>query len=101
MGKYYQWVKNLIIGISFSSLSILLLNYTVDKFNFFNQSNNNIIKDLHEGYYISGDTISINRVDNIYEGLIKNIDSIDVLAIGSSKTILLHKKLLFNSSSLK
>ena len=58
-------------------------------------------QDLQNGYYITGENISANRVDNIYEPLVSGIkNSIDVLAVGSSRTMLLHKKILIGGIKL-
>jgi hypothetical protein len=102
MKKYFKWVKNVLISVCIIFLSITGFNYYIDAFNLFNKSNTNIAQDLHNGYYITGDKIASNRVDNIYEPLIKNIkNNIDILAIGSSRTMLLHRNTLSGKGALE
>ena len=101
MKKYFKWVRAVLIGICIGFLSITAFNYYVDAFNLFNKSNSNMAQDLQNGYYITGNNISSNRVDNIYEPLIRSIkNNIDVLVIGSSRTMLLNRNTLFGKAKL-
>jgi len=100
MNIYLKWIKSFFITVLVTSFSILLFNYYIDSFNLFSQSNSNLAKDLQNGYYISGENIDSNRVDNIYEPLIRNIKELDFLAIGSSRTMLLHKDILFGKKHI-
>jgi len=101
MGKCFKFVRGFLIGICIIFPSIAGFNYYVDSFNIFNKSNVNIYQDMLDGYYVTGNNIASNRVNNIYEPLIKNIkDDIDVLAIGSSRTMLLHRNILFGKAKL-
>ena len=101
MKKNYKWIRNFLISICVVFVSITIFNYYTDSFNLFKNSNGNMAQDLHNGYYITGDNISVNRVNNIYEPLISNMkNNIDVLAIGSSRTMILHKSILFGEAKL-
>ena len=99
MKKYQSWTISFFILSFFLAISIIALNLKIDSFNLFNYTKLTIAKDLLNGYYISGENISVNRVDNIYDPLLKNIEKIDILAIGSSKTMLLHKDILFKDKN--
>ncbi|MBT7556569.1 hypothetical protein HN615_06555 [Candidatus Woesearchaeota archaeon] len=102
MERYFKWARNVLISTCIISLSIVGFNYYVDAFNLFNKPNANMAQDLHNGYYITGNNISSNRVDNIYEPLIRKIkNNIDILAIGSSRTMLLHRDTLFGKDELE
>jgi hypothetical protein len=102
MGKYFKWVKGFLISICIIFPSIVGFNYYVDSFNIFNKSSASISQDMLNGFYVTGDNIASNRVDNIYEPLIKNIKgNIDILAIGSSRTMLLHRNMLFGKAKLR
>ena len=97
MNKFKRWVFFFIVG-SFSLFgTIVFFNYYVDTFSLFRKSGTSMADDMINGYYISGNNISSNRVENIYEPIIKKLGYIDVLAIGSSRTMLLHKNLLFDN----
>jgi len=102
MKKYLKWTRGVLASACIIFLSITGFNYYVDSFNIFNKSNTSIAQDMHNDFYITGDNIDSNRVSNIYEPLIRNIkDNIDVLAIGSSRTMLLHKNILFEKGGLE
>ena len=100
MNDFKKWIIGVFIGIFITSSIIVVFNYSVDSFNLFEKSNANISKDLNDGYYVTGNNISSNRVDNIYESMIEAIKEVDVIAIGSSRTMLLHKDLLFNDDKI-
>jgi len=100
MKKFKSWVLTVLFSIMFLSTCVVLFNYFVDSFSLFQKSKSGIVDDLIDGYYITGDNISSNRVENIYEPLIKKIKKIDVLAIGSSRTMLLHHDLLFKNKKV-
>jgi len=101
MSEYFKWVMSVLISICMIFFGITIFNYSIDSFNLFTKSNDNIAQDLLNGYYVTGDNINSNRVDNIYEPLIRsNKQYIDVLAIGSSRSMLLHKDILFGEEKL-
>ena len=101
MKKNYKWIRNTLIGVCVIFLSIITFNYHIDSFNLFKKSNVNIAQDLLNGYYITGENISVNRVDNIYEPLVSGIkNNIDILTIGSSTVMLFHKKTLLGEAKL-
>ena len=101
MNIFFKWIRSVLISICIVFLGITIFNYYIDSFNLFKKSNVNIGKDLLNGYYITGDNINSNRVDNIYEPLIRsNKNNIDVLVIGSSRSMLLHKSILFEEAKL-
>jgi hypothetical protein len=85
-------------------ISIVVFNYETDTFNLYgNHSNNSIINDLNQKYYISSKNITSNRVDNIYDKLlyIKKNEKIDVLVIGSSRVMFFHKEFMFDNSNIE
>jgi len=100
--------KNLLKKFIFTLLSIFLIiasfNYFVDAYQIFRkQTNSSIIEDLKKGYFISSDSITVNRIENIYDQLLffyKN-ENIDTLAIGSSRAAYLNKELIFHSQNVK
>jgi hypothetical protein len=101
MKEYYKWISFVLISICIVFSGVAIFNYFIDSFNLFKKSNVNIEQDLLNGYFITGDNVTSNRVDNLYEPLIiSNKNNIDVLTIGSSRSMLLHKNILFGEAKL-
>ena len=95
---YKLWLKVLLFSSFFSFMLIVTFNYYIDSFQLFDKKKNTVSSDLLNGYYISSKIISVNRVENIYESMIKNSKFTDVLAMGSSRTMLLHKELFLTNN---
>jgi len=104
MNNYKKWVIKFFFFFFLSSFLIIIFNYWVDAFNLFKETklhnNSNIIEDLENKYYISYDGVDSNRVENIIRPLISRMKKIDILSLGSSRIMLLHKELL-NNEELK
>lgn len=98
MNSYKNWVHSFVIGAAILSLIIAMFNYKIDSFNLFKSKNENVVKDLLNKNYVSYDSIAVNMLENIYEPIIQKNIKVDVLAIGSSRTMLLHRDLLFNKN---
>lgn len=91
------------LSICILSFLVLFINYKLDTFNLFGSNkNDSIVLDLKNNYYVSSPTITSNRVENLYDKLLylKKNDTIDFLAIGSSRTVLLHKKDIFDNLNI-
>ena len=102
MKEYFKWSRNVLVSACIVFFSIIGFNYYVDAFSLFDSPRSSIAQDLSNSYYITGDNIASNRVENIYEPLIKNIkNSIDILTIGSSRAMLLHRDILFGKDELE
>lgn len=99
--KYKYWILIFILGNFLLMSFVLMFNYSIDTFNLFRNKNIEVIKDLQNGNYISYDTVAIKRLDNIYEQLIKKNIKSDVIVIGSSRSMLLHKEIIFKDNTLK
>jgi hypothetical protein len=100
MYKYKRWIKYFFRGSILFFGIIVSFNYFVDSFNLFHNSKSSMAKDLQNSFYISGAYVSTNRVDNIYEPLIQSIKKSDVLVIGSSRSMKLHKELLYADKNI-
>ncbi len=91
---YKHWLT--VSGIIFTVLagSIAVFNFQCDSLGIFSQkSSSSIVKNLLEGKYVSQNKIAVNRVEKIYKEYIRK-QKIDVLAIGSSRTMLLRKEFI-------
>jgi hypothetical protein len=97
MNKYIKWIRNsFFIGVGLVII-ISIFNYKIDSLGIFNSSNNlvQVARALTNGNMIAGFKNNDERV--FQELIIKNLKcKNDVVAIGSSRTMMLRKRFFLN-----
>ena len=103
-----DYYKTLLVKFTFTVITLVVMivsfNFMVDSYHIFRENpKDSIVYDLKNGNYVSSKTITSNRIDNIYDKLLflyKNV-KIDLLAIGSSRTLPLHKELIISDQNIQ